>query len=142
MQDTVDRYFNNEKLLHILAVEKGRVIGKIGLVKRTIRYGNDPIILGVIGGVCTIPDKRSQGVASTLLKIAIEELTKTGRDIAYLCTDVDDKTATELYAKVGFQILGKPHTYFGKSGKLYTYHDAMIAPLNSRILFDKVIHGN
>ncbi len=140
-QDAEDRYVNNEKFLHIIAVENGRVIGKIGLVKRNITHENDSIILGGIGGVCTIPDKRNQGVASTLLKIAIEELTKTGCDIAYLCTDVDDKNATGLYEKVGFRILGKPHTYFGKSGKLYTDHDAMLAPLNSKVLFDKVIHG-
>jgi hypothetical protein len=60
-------------------------------------------------------------------------------DIAYLCTDIG-KTGS-LYSRVGFVPLNKPYSFYGRSGKLHEQHNGMIAPLNSRGIFEEVLHA-
>lgn len=81
------------------------------------------------------------GVATALLKKAIEELTAQNCDVAYLCTDLHNPAMVKLYTKVGFVPLNKPYTYLGRSGKRYTETDGMVAPLQSKEKFDLIVSG-
>lgn len=113
--------------------------GVTGVLRREINYEGKQITLGGIGGLCTRFDRRQMGVATKLLFKAMEELKKAGCDMAYLCTSIEKPWMVKFYGKVGFILLGRPHTYLGKSGKRYTDHDAMIAPVNSKEIFKFVL---
>lgn len=123
----------------VFAIEDNKVIGSITTLKRTILFQGKEVLLGGIGGVSTQPDKRNQGVASAMLRVAMDELKLAGCDIAYLCTDVKNPARLKLYGKFGFGVLNGHVTYLGKSGKRYLQKEAMIASVNSDALFDAVM---
>ncbi len=133
-----DKYFSPPKAW-LLVFEGDQIIGRILLHKREIAFDGRKVVLGGIGGVCTHRDKRRQGIATVMLKKAMEILKGWGCDIAYLCTN--PKKTSSLYSKVGFVPLNKPYTYYGRSGKLYEDSDGMIAPVNSTELFEEIIHS-
>lgn len=126
---------------YVLAMEGDRIIGETKICKRTISFKNHVIILGGIGSVATHPDKRLRGVAKAMVGRAMEMLKSQGCDIAYLCVDERDPRKIGLYRTFGFDLLYRPHTYLGKSGKRYTDTDAMIAPINSPLLYTTVMDG-
>lgn len=122
----------------VIAFLDEKPVGYIRLFKRIIHSNGKYILLGGIGGVCTDPQEQRKGVATQMLKTAIEELKKEGCDIAYLCTN--SETLEQLYGRVGFVPLNHPYTYVGKSGKKYTDTDGMIAPINSQKIFQQVLN--
>ena len=126
---------------YVLAMEAGRLIGETKICKRTISFEKQTIILGGIGSVATHPDKRLRGVAKATVARAMEMLKDLGCDIAYLCVDERDPRKIALYRSFGFDLLYRPHTYLGKSGKRYTDTDAMIAPVNAPLLYNIVMDG-
>jgi ribosomal protein S18 acetylase RimI-like enzyme len=81
------------------------------------------------------------GVATALLKRAMEELNAQKCDVAYLCTDIHNPAMVKLYTGVGFVPLNKSYIYVGRSGKRYTETDGMIAPLQSNEKFDLILNG-
>ncbi|UCE41824.1 MAG: GNAT family N-acetyltransferase [Candidatus Aminicenantes bacterium] len=123
----------------ILAFEKEQIIGRILLHKRIIRFNERDIILGGIGGVCIRRDKRNQGIATKMLELAMKILTKWDCDIAYLCADIEKTGA--LYEKVGFVPLNRPYTFYGQSRRLHEQNNGMIAPINSRKIFNRVLRS-
>ena len=126
---------------YVLAMEAGRLIGETKICKRTITFEHHVILLGGIGSVATHPDKRLRGVAKATVARAMEMLKDLGCDIAYLCVDERDPRKIALYRSFGFDLLYRPHTYLGKSGKRYTDTDAMIAPVNAPLLYNIVMDG-
>lgn len=126
---------------YVLAMEGDRLIGEVKMFKRAITFDNHAIVLGGIGSVATHPDKRMRGVAKAMIARAIEMLKNQGCDIAYLCVDERDLRKVGLYRAFGFDLLYRPHTYLGKSGKRYTDTDAMIAPINAPLLYTMVMDG-
>lgn len=133
-----ERFFSQPKAW-LLVFEEEEIIGTILLHKRRVKFNDQDVILGGIGRVCTRKDKRSQGIATAMLKKAVKILKEWGCDIAYLCADIEKTGA--LYAKVGFMALNKPYTYYGRSGLLYEGISGMIAPINSSDIFKKVLHS-
>lgn len=124
----------------VLAIEDDHVIGSITTLIRPILFQGQQILLGGIGGVCTHPDKRREGVAVSTLQAAMAVLTEAQCDLAYLCTDTDAE-GVWLYSKVGFVPIGRNHTYLGKSGVRYTDDDGMIAPVCSPKIFRQVLEA-
>lgn len=139
--DNEDRFYNLKPVRRLTALEGEQVVSYAAIYQRQITYLDKEIGLGGLGGVCTRPDRRRQGLASKLIDMGMAELKKLNCDLAYICTDTADSSSVRLYKKAGFRVLGKPHTYYGKSGQLYTDHDGMIAPVNSEDLFDWVLKG-
>ncbi len=130
-----------DRIGYVCAMENNKLSGMIIVMRRNIVFEKFPIILGGIACVCVCPEKRKQGLATKLLTEAINELKRVGCDIAYLCTDVEDAGYLKLYGSFGFKVLGRPQTFLGKSGKRYIANDAMIAPINSKEIFERVITG-
>jgi ribosomal protein S18 acetylase RimI-like enzyme len=97
------------------------------------------LVLGGIGDVCVAPEYRRQGIATDLALTALLVLDVAGCDVAYLCAVVCLPHIVKLYGRAGFVVLGRPHTYLGASGRRYVDHDAMIAPVGSRALFEQVL---
>jgi len=136
-----DKFYNNKAVVTVLALENDRVIGRAKVIKRDITYKGVKIILGGLGGICTLPEKRRKGIASSVVRIAFEELKNQGCDIAYLCTDLTDPQKVRMYCNVGFVPLGRSHQYRGQSEKIYIENDAMIASVNSKVRFDLIMKG-
>lgn len=133
-----EKFFSRPKTW-ILVFEGDEIIGRILLHKRNITFDKKYIILGGIGGVCTRKDKRTQGIATMMLIQAAKILKKWDCDIAYLCTEIE-KTGS-LYRRVGFFPLNKPYNFYGQSGRLHEQNNGMIAPLNSRKIFNEVLRS-
>jgi len=133
-----ERFFSQPEAW-ILVFERDQIIGCTLLHKRKVKFNNQDVISGGIGRVCTRKDKRTQGIATMMLKKSVKILKKWGCDTAYLCANIE-RTGS-LYAQVGFVPLNKPYTYYGRSGKLYEENNGMIAPINSSRLFEKVLHS-
>lgn len=140
--DHLDRFYNKKPAVHIPAFADDKVIGYVAILKRTIIFENHSILLGGIGGVCTLPDMRNRGIASELLTEGMKQLHILGCDIAYLCTNIHYPLHVYLYNKFGFVLYGKPHTYTGKSGKKYIDHDAMLAPIQSPESFELIMNSS
>lgn len=135
-----DRYASKkDRIKYVLAAHNGKVVGGIIVLKRLIRFKNNTVTLGGIGGVCTQENYRRQGIASKLLEVAMKELKIATCDIAYLCADIYRDRTKNLYSSAGFVPLGKPHTYLGISGKRYYDTDGMLAPVNSAEIFREVL---
>ncbi len=135
-----DKFFSSPFAL-LLAIEKNYIIGTVRLFNREVSYNKKKVILGGVGGVCTRKDRRKRGIATTLLKRAMEELNAKKCDIVFLCTDASNPKRVRLYSQVGFVILKKPYVYFGRSGERYIEKNGMIAPLRSRVKFNLIING-
>jgi len=122
----------------LLAIEVEDVIGVLILFKRQIYYHSEPIILGGLGRLCVVQEKRKKEAGYILLKIGMEELKKHDCDVAYLCTD-SNSALVELCKKFEFVPLQKSYTFLGQSGKKYVGDDGMIAPLNSQEKFNLIL---
>lgn len=127
-----------DRILSVVAEDARDVVGVVELFQRVISFDGSSITLGGIGGLCTRKDKRKNGVGTLLLKKAMEELRRSGADIAYLCTEVEKEWMVAFYEKAGFVRLRYGHTYVGKSGKLYTEFDGMIAPVCTEEIFQRI----
>src|SRR5260221_14234238 len=64
-----EKYCSEGDLIaYILAKENNVVIGETRIYKRTIRLNSQNMVLGGVGSVGTHPNKRSRGVASSMMK--------------------------------------------------------------------------
>lgn len=126
-----------DRFKYLLAFQNDEIIGGLTLLKRDIVFRTRKILLGGIGGVWVRLDKQKMGIATTLLKKAMQILNKNNCDIAYLCTDI--KKLDKLFQKVGFQILNKQYTFLEKSGRRNYERNGMIAPITSKAIFTAVI---
>ena len=124
----------------VLSLNNNQLIGAVIILKRLIKFNGVNLILGGIGGVSVLRKYRRQGMATVMLKTAMENLQRENCDLAYLCTDIEK--LKKLYTPAGFVALNRPHTFLGKSGKRYTEHDAMVAPVNSLEKFQAVLADN
>ncbi len=136
IQEHEDKFPGIDNYKTLIGTEDGKVAGRVKLFKRTIQFQGEPVVVGGVGGVWTRKANRRKGVASTLLKQAMEILKEDNCDIALLNTNI--KKLGALYGAVGFQALGHLYSFVGKSGKSYFEDNAMIAPVNSLDLFYKI----
>lgn len=133
-----DRFFyRKDRVGAAVALSQDQIIAKVYAIKRIIKYKSKNIVLGGIGGVCTNTNMRRKGIATALLKIAMQKLEDESCDIAFLCTDT--KKLGKLYKPFGFQKLETKYTYLGKSGKRYYEWDGMIAPIKSSEIFKEIL---
>ena len=136
MEEQDDRY-GSEPFGYITAKVDNQLIGVTNLLKRSIKFHNQNILLGGFGGVCVHKDFRRQGFALKMLQAGIKELNKQNCDVAFLCTDLD--LLSSLYSQVGFLPLNRQYKATGESGKVYFDKGGMIALVKSKDIFDRVL---
>jgi GNAT superfamily N-acetyltransferase len=124
---------------YLLALHDGAVVGLTATYRRVVEMAGRRLVLGGIGDVHVQEELRRQGIATRLAQSAVCELDLVGCDVAYLCTDVRRPEMVRLYGRAGFVLLNRPLTYLGASGRRYVDHDAMIAPVRSRELFEAIL---
>jgi predicted N-acetyltransferase YhbS len=135
-----DRFCSQDDVLkHVVAFDDESVVGFARAYRRTISLHGRAVVLGGLGDVCTDLARRHAGIATAVVRLAVDELHAAECDIAYLCAAVTNPGIVHLYGQVGFVPLGHPHTYRGRSGTRYTDDDAMIAPVRSTTVFQQVL---
>jgi GNAT superfamily N-acetyltransferase len=138
-----DRFSSaGDAIRHIVALENQIVVGFVRVFLRSITFDSHAIALGGIGDVCTHPDWRGRGIARAALEVAMQTLREAHADVAYLCADLANPSRLRLYGQFGFVPLGRPQTYVGPSGTRYTDDDAMLAPVRSQAVFDRVMSAS
>jgi ribosomal-protein-alanine N-acetyltransferase len=107
----------------VLAEAGGKVVGyimcrieyglsmtrKFGLAKK-----------GHIISIAVLEEHRNQGIGSTLIKNALEEVRKASGRECYLEVRTTNKGAIELYQKLGFKISSTLHGYYKDGESAYT----------------------
>jgi ribosomal protein S18 acetylase RimI-like enzyme len=127
---------------YVLAVnEEDQLVGFATVYRRQLDGNGSPIVLGGLGDVCTDPAWRRRGIATAVAAAATAEMERARCDMAYLCAAVNDPGIVRLYGQSGFVPLRRPHTFFGRSGRLYEDDDAMIAPICEPSVFRDVLNA-
>jgi len=78
--------------------DKGNLVGSVRVLNREIYYNGQCVKMGGIGEVCTLPDYRGYGIASSLLKLAIEYMTENNYQVSVLGSGAD-----KLYESFGYE---------------------------------------
>jgi GNAT superfamily N-acetyltransferase len=108
-RDYLERTGITPGLKYWVAVEKGRVIGSVGLYC----YKEDQGEADWLGWFCVDEDFRCKGTGTKLLLFAINEAKKHGKEYLRLYTtdDEDELDSHRLYEKYGFKVIEtKPWT--------------------------------
>lgn len=121
-------------------VEENQIVGLLGLhIKRDLKFKNISFSAGSIGGVVTHKQFRHKGVATKILKKAIQVFKNEKVDIAMLCTEIDK--LGPLYQKVGFVPLGRPYYFTQKDGKEGVENGGMVTKINSQKIFNEILNS-
>ena len=86
-----------------LAVLDGRIAGYVRIFARQMRVRGVPLPAGGIGSVATVPDARHAGIASTLMRDAIEQMRRNGIAVSFLFTGIPG-----FYERLGYRIVREP----------------------------------
>ncbi len=94
-----DRDYSNYLPSTFVAEKNKQIVGYICL------GGGEKYVL--IGDLCVLPEFRKIGIASKLIKRAIQKAIKQGKDYIRVDTHKDNKNSQSLYKKFGFEIVGE-----------------------------------
>jgi predicted N-acetyltransferase YhbS len=87
-----------------VALLDGDVAAYVRIFARTMLVGGRPLPAGGIGSVATHPDARGHGLASALMRDAIEQMRREGMQVSFLFTGIP-----RFYAPFGYRIVHQPH---------------------------------
>lgn len=137
-----DKYCSDRDIKKwVLVFDKEVIIGMAAVFLREIMFLDRNIKLGGIGKVRVTEHYRNKGIASKMMKKVMEQLHNIGADIALLCTNTDS-FLVDFYRKYGFELLGRPYMFKGKSGKDYGDEEGMLAPIHSIEIYNLVMQSN
>ncbi len=126
--------------VQVLAYKGNKLVGWAG-VHETIQDFERLIIKLGGYGICTHPDYWGLGIASKVSKVAMDYLKNRGVDVAFLSVDTTNQASVRLHKKNGFVPLQQEFTWTTSKGVLKKDMGGMIAPVNSRELFDLILKG-
>jgi GNAT superfamily N-acetyltransferase len=105
----------------------GKIVSIVGMLVREALVGDLPVKLGGIGGVATLPDYRSRGLASALLR----ESTRFLRDVLKVDFGllVCEEARIPFYGKLGWQAVPGPLVFDQPGGKITWNEPVMVLPV-------------
>ncbi len=86
-----------------VAILDGRLVAYVRIFARRMRLRGVPVPAGGIGSVATVPDARHAGIASMLMRDAIEQMRRDGVAISFLFTGIPG-----FYERLGYRIVREP----------------------------------
>lgn len=107
----------------------GQLVSHVGIVRRTVDVGGQPVGVGGIGWVGTLEERRMGGLASRTMRRAQELIAELGVDFGLLVTG--ERTAP-FYEKLGWRIVPGPLTFDQPAGKVTWPGVAMARPVRRR----------
>jgi len=101
------RYLDHDPLLGhedtLVATDDGRIVAAVQIFTRTIRLRGEPVLLGGIGSVGTHPEFERRGLATSLLRRAIDEMRQRGMLLSLLFSG-----RTSFYQRLGWVQIPHP----------------------------------
>ena len=89
-RDVFVRYLESDPDLRdrdtLLALDRSRPVSSVQIFTKRIRLAGETVLLGGIGSVATHPDYERNGIASRLLRLAIDEMERRGMLLSLLFT--------------------------------------------------------
>ena len=99
--------YNAENVGNIIIIRDGdRVISSAGTWMNTVEAGDGRIRAGGINCVATLPGCRGQGLATMVMRKAVQHIAALGCHIGRLTTNIDD-----WYYRMGWENAGSLYTY-------------------------------
>ena len=95
----IDEGFDKSNAL--VAEHDGKIVGHVQIITRELRICNTYVKTGGIANVSTDPNYRGKGIATNLLKIAINKIKEMGLSLSSLFTDYTSN-AHRIYRRLGF----------------------------------------
>jgi predicted N-acetyltransferase YhbS len=115
---------------HILVEEDGKFVSHVGIVERTCTVAGQPLKLGGIGGVATMPGYQKRGLASAAMRFAEVFMCKTLKlDFGLL---VCARHREPLYRSLGWREVPGPLVFDQPQGKVTFKDVTMIIPCNKQ----------
>lgn len=91
--------------LCLVAEEQQSIVATVQIFDRQINLAGEPVKLGGIGSVYTTPPWRRHGLASALLKLALQRMVDEGFELSLLFTD-----RTDYYQRFGWEAAERQFT--------------------------------
>jgi peptide alpha-N-acetyltransferase len=107
---------NNQQALH---PEKPLLIGIIICKLETHQSHSPPTLRGYIAMLATSSSYRNRGIATTLVRKAIDAMIERGADEVVLETEENNIPAMKLYERLGFIRSKKLHRYYLNGSSAY-----------------------
>jgi aminoglycoside 2'-N-acetyltransferase I len=112
---------------HVLVREGERLVSNVEIVERNAKVDGQPLRLGGIGGVATLPEWRRRGYAEAGLKIAECFLRKKlAVDFGLLICSYQ---LIPYYGRLGWQVVPGPMLIDQPSGKVQYTNTIMVLPV-------------
>lgn len=109
----LDEISNTETRRYTVAVERGRIVGYLGVM-----FVLDELHVNTIG---TLPGEEGRGIASSLLDEALEDAKTRAITRATLEVATSNDRAQQLYYRYGFKPVGVRKNYYERS-----HEDALV----------------
>ena len=144
--EEVEDDFCRPSVARVLAYRVGELVAGAEVFAREVEYEGQGIALGGFGPF-TRDDLRGQGIGTAVCTAAMNYLRECGCDLAFLSVGSEDEgperyhARLRFYARLGFEALDRPFVYANVRGEPREDTGGLIAPLRSRHLFEKILHG-
>ena len=87
-----------------VAVVDGKIVAHLRIWDRKLRVGKTAVPCGGIGSVCTKPEQKGKGYASTLVRQGHDEMRALGYEVALLFSDIPFR----FYRRIGYECVPRP----------------------------------
>lgn len=131
-------YFS-QPFAHIFIEDHGKLISYLRVFVRQVQWNKQSILIGGVGSVATEQSYRGQGIATQLLREAMQLLHQQHVSFAVLQTYIPK--GGKLYERVGFYPAQKGYTFLDSNNQLHTVkaQDVMVAPVENPSLLEEII---
>lgn len=118
------------KDLHFVLYSDGQPVSHAGILRRVVRVNGDPVTVGGVGGVVTVPEAQRRGFAGRLMKHAARFIELEWKVDAGLLFCLPPMVA--YYEALGWQILDSEVLIEQPSGRVGMPMQVMVLPLGGR----------
>jgi aminoglycoside 2'-N-acetyltransferase I len=115
--------------VRVLARVDGEIVGHLGMLRRDIAVGGEPVTIAGVGSVMVRPKWRKRGVAQALLERAARHMREALRvDFGLLvCRD----EVAQVYERAGWRIVAGPTCFEQPTGRATYQRLTMMLPLGA-----------
>lgn len=138
--EEADLDFYHPNSAEVLAFHKGKLVGWAGIHQTEQKFEGRKIKIGGYG-ICTHPDWQGKGIGSKVSRRAMVYLAEKGAEVGFLSVDPNSKASIRIHEKNGFVMLPRKFVWTNSLGETKRSDGAMIAPINSKELFEKVLNS-
>jgi len=116
---------------HTMGVLDGNLVGRVGILKRTILVGKELLQVGGICGVVTAPELRGRGIASALLDESVA-FVKNSLSLPFALLTCRSKLEA-FYQRLGWKTVIGPTVFTQPDGLRTCKGLTMVTELGSRV---------